>query len=693
MSITLSLKNFRCWENQTFTFKDRGIILLSGISGKGKSTILNAILYIITGNMKNIVTVGKDKLEVTLEIDDMIITRSKQPTRFFVKKNNIIYEEDEAQILINDLFGSDFKHTSYIDQDNIYSFVYLSPESKMTFLRNLLLNSAKIDLLKDNIKKNLELSKKEVIKEDSKLSTYKSFLPQIIEYKIQKRLITLSNYEETLQTQQQNMEICIKNKTKLLSKLELLEKDYKKYIQFSILSSKQNDIQKELESFLSIEIIEEQIRDFEEMKKNVEEIEKIKELNKLKKEIQSFQPSEYKKIKSFEKFIELEKSILLLEEKIGEDKEENLNTELKRITEKLKIGNVYECPQCLSHLLLQNEKLIKTENEITIIDSSSIIIFQKKIEQIQKELTLISHHTKEYNKLFDEFDSLSITLDSSDVKKKLEQYKKEERLYTLLQTKISQLEITIKDNINIEETKSLYEIIEEITRLKEILKRYKFLKSEIKEIEIINDPSPTLKETKDKIKDFEEKIEIYSTHISKLKEWNKNRELSISIKSATDAKEYYMEEVKCYEKLQHYVKEAETKSIIDFIDSLNQHAQLYIEDFFKDEDIQVQLVTNKELKSGKDKIGLFFKVCYKKMEGDIDFLSGGQRDRINLAFTLAFSELVDNRILLLDECISSLDSETTDTVVETLKEKYKGKLIICVSHQVNTGMFDEVILV
>ena len=54
-----------------------------------------------------------------------------------------------------------------------------------------------------------------------------------------------------------------------------------------------------------------------------------------------------------------------------------------------------------------------------------------------------------------------------------------------------------------------------------------------------------------------------------------------------------MEEVKCYEKLQHYVKEAETKSIIDFIDSLNQHAQLYIEDFFKDEDIQVQLVTNK----------------------------------------------------------------------------------------------------
>jgi ABC-type multidrug transport system fused ATPase/permease subunit len=48
-------------------------------------------------------------------------------------------------------------------------------------------------------------------------------------------------------------------------------------------------------------------------------------------------------------------------------------------------------------------------------------------------------------------------------------------------------------------------------------------------------------------------------------------------------------------------------------------------------------------------------------------------------------------MLLLDECISSLDSETSDTVVDTLKEKYKGKLVMCVAHQVNTGVFDQVL--
>jgi ABC-type transport system involved in cytochrome bd biosynthesis fused ATPase/permease subunit len=79
------------------------------------------------------------------------------------------------------------------------------------------------------------------------------------------------------------------------------------------------------------------------------------------------------------------------------------------------------------------------------------------------------------------------------------------------------------------------------------------------------------------------------------------------------------------------------------------------------------------------------------MTGDLSYLSGGEKDRVNLAFTLAFSELVNNRILLLDECISSLDAETTNVVLENLKEKYRGKLVLLVSHQANIGFFDSVI--
>ena len=100
MPLSLTLKNFRCWEDQTFTFNDDGIILLSGISGKGKSTILNAFLYVITGQVKNVTMFGKEKTksEVTLSINDdnetVTITRGKNPTRLYVKKDSELFEND-----------------------------------------------------------------------------------------------------------------------------------------------------------------------------------------------------------------------------------------------------------------------------------------------------------------------------------------------------------------------------------------------------------------------------------------------------------------------------------------------------------------------------------------------------------------------------------------------------------------------
>ena len=50
----LILKNFRCYESQVFDFHDKGLILISGQSGLGKSTILNAIQFCLFGIGKKI---------------------------------------------------------------------------------------------------------------------------------------------------------------------------------------------------------------------------------------------------------------------------------------------------------------------------------------------------------------------------------------------------------------------------------------------------------------------------------------------------------------------------------------------------------------------------------------------------------------------------------------------------------------
>jgi DNA repair exonuclease SbcCD ATPase subunit len=187
--------------------------------------------------------------------------------------------------------------------------------------------------------------------------------------------------------------------------------------------------------------------------------------------------------------------------------------------------------------------------------------------------------------------------------------------------------------------------------------------------------------------------------IVKLNEWSRIEKERLSyeklkndIKQSTMKKDHYLERLRGLTKLRDHIKNAEKSSLDEFIHSLNAHASVYIDEFFQDDDILVELKTTQEGKtSGKEKVSLNFEVTYRGMSGDLSFLSGGEKDRVNLAFTLAFSELVDTRVLLLDECISSLDAETTNVVLEHLKEKYKGKLMIVVSHQANLGFFDSVI--
>ena len=81
------------------------------------------------------------------------------------------------------------------------------------------------------------------------------------------------------------------------------------------------------------------------------------------------------------------------------------------------------------------------------------------------------------------------------------------------------------------------------------------------------------------------------------------------------------------------------------------------------------------------------------MECDLNMLSGGELARIILAYTLALSEIFNTPLLMLDECTASLDQDLTSDVFETIKDNFKGKLVLIVAHQIITGTFDNVIKV
>ena len=70
-------------------------------------------------------------------------------------------------------------------------------------------------------------------------------------------------------------------------------------------------------------------------------------------------------------------------------------------------------------------------------------------------------------------------------------------------------------------------------------------------------------------------------------------------------------------------------------------------------------------------------------------LSGGQKQRVALARAL----LRDPRILLLDDCLSAVDTHTEERILGGLQKEFKGRTVFLVSHRISTVQRADLILV
>jgi DNA repair exonuclease SbcCD ATPase subunit len=145
-------------------------------------------------------------------------------------------------------------------------------------------------------------------------------------------------------------------------------------------------------------------------------------------------------------------------------------------------------------------------------------------------------------------------------------------------------------------------------------------------------------------------------------------------------------------RLKTKILEAESLALENIIDSINNNAKVYLNAFFPDDPITVNLLAFKELKSKKaDKPSINIQIEYKGIESDTTMLSGGELCRVTLAFTLALGEIFNTKFLMLDESTASLNQELTREVFDAIKENFGGRLVLVIGHQIVTGMFDTVI--
>jgi len=74
-------------------------------------------------------------------------------------------------------------------------------------------------------------------------------------------------------------------------------------------------------------------------------------------------------------------------------------------------------------------------------------------------------------------------------------------------------------------------------------------------------------------------------------------------------------------------------------------------------------------------------------------LSGGEKQKCELAFLLAVHDILGGKILMLDERLNNMDTEVNMDVLNFLKRCCSGtnRIILVISHEAVHGVFDHVI--
>ena len=147
-------------------------------------------------------------------------------------------------------------------------------------------------------------------------------------------------------------------------------------------------------------------------------------------------------------------------------------------------------------------------------------------------------------------------------------------------------------------------------------------------------------------------------------------------------------------KLACIMKETERDMLNATVDHLNMEISRITDVLFPDDKIVVEFKTTKALKNKKkpDSLKCDIRIFYKNADVEMENLSGGERDRISLAMTLALNSVRGSGLIMLDESLHSISAEAKSNTVELLKRIVGDKMICAViSHDGINGEYDHVI--
>lgn len=806
------LKNFKCWTSKIITLEDNGIQLLSGESGKGKSSVLDALYFCLYGNMQKIITHGQKSCQVDIEYGDLKITRSRRPNRLVVVRNNEdsksseVLEDDIAQEFINQTFGHHFSQTSYIKQNGFENFVFMSPTEKLEFLEDSILKKFNVDSLKTRLQSHIKRLEQDINIKSGQYSTYleilnKTSAPVYVEFPIKCNEKTRDLIIKNERTKIHNFNILIKKYTKKIA--EAKEKLYKnKTLEESINSSsirivelnrQKEEYTSKLSSLKSDKYLQdlvskvEKIDSYNRHSKISQDLETELEIynNKLKEEIynatNSIKKVDKSQLSSMEETIESLKNKIKYLPRINEIRSDldriptyHKNPDPKEIDLLLQSNSVLQnkldlykktltCPCCNIRLLYRESQLEKYKDDevfdcsdyTTQIENNKIKIdkikkdikLKEKRDRLQQELSLLptiytspSHPGSDTRpngagEQSDTRETQNVLIKQLETAKSqyrqiMEIINENKRLRQLLEsnnfpslTRSRQIITTLREQLgkitkpdSVVETYNREQIKNEIYQIRLDMKLRKEYQDNVTHIgqqlekltlvleeaktQLSSEKIPNIVVLEKKLEDYRQDIEMASKNVDQIDKWatytrdiGTYKELESKVGMLDRELAESRKELTLCQKFKTSIMQAETLSIQQFINTINSHVQIYLDHFFKTDQLLVKIDTEKQMKSNSKitKSQITLNMEYKGYPVELTNLSGGELSRLNLAFVLALSEIFQSPILMLDECMSTLDPDNCFNVLQTIRENYKGKVVVMIHHQITEGLFDNVV--
>lgn len=797
----LQLINFRCYTDRHFHFP-QGVILIDGPSGKGKSTLFQAIKYALYGTVKNVCRYGEKKTSVRLKALELDILRTNIPARLVVHHKERMYEDLEAQEMINKRFGRQFDITSYMAQKGTSQFFTLSGTEKLGLLEELSLSGdERIATLKSSVQKDIKEIRSKLIEEQAQVKILERQILSPPSFKLMGGIKRIDDVKDVIQWSEQlsgfweSQRQFIEQKLTATSTSMRLQQHNKK--QYDVLSNAikpliEEKVQLETELALvksqwstddinaclySIEQHEHALK-YEQKKSDLAERNQTylslieNERASIEQQKQALvsrklpEPEDSAPLRSRSTLLQERMSLCVriqeLETELANPKYTDIKSKWESSSEKAeKVKQflndvdtrrcVQSCPSCKKGLIIQSQRIM-------VADHQPMSETEKAKEaDLKTKYPLLLKQLETQHKLMVSQDGMrtdlarlrkECELESGDAKELMAHIRSEldtlqsklDTIKTTLHTNAT-LEKQLTDLANIDPEKKYKDMLAIITRLSDALKTYQVgekcetldaVKKKLTEMQDarreeerltkrIGIVSSTLSQKEKEILELSvdttdyqsiiedvllqqkwvtDKYQTASQSVSRYKQYH--HDMLIYVEYRNKVKQVSEKQCRCIiyqsqleqlEALFTHIIHAEGVCLEQFIRRINRTMAWYMEQFFPDQSLRMELDSEKECKNGAVRQEICVKLTQHQFPCELKALSGGEYDRCALAFMLTINELSHSPCLILDESISSLDMMLSEDVLEVIKEKQGElrKFVLLVSHQANTGFFDHVI--